>query len=374
MKNMSTATLFLDLVRIPSPSGEEKSIGRFIQRYLDGIGIKTRFDHAGRKNNSNSGNLIAKIPGTTTTTILFVAHMDTVEKGDRSVKPKLMNGVIVSNGDTILGADNKASIACILSSITEILSLQKRPTVIFIFSTREEAGKMGVRYVDIKDHIDAAFVIDGEGSIGRFIYKSLGQIPFEVTFHGKASHAAINPEEGIHAMKIAADFISHVTLGRGKNGSTMNVGKIIGGTATNIIPDKVTVMGEVRAFSQEEMTSILKKIEEVAKSASEKFGGRYTVVMQPDFGAPPMIGRKTSPIVSIAKKATKAAGLPFKIDAGSFTGEGNYLAEKGYSVLTVCRGGKYAHSSRETIAVRELEDLKRLILALVSTSANEISI
>ena len=141
MKNISTTTLFLDLVRIPSPSGEEKSIGIFIQRYLDGIGIKSRFDNAGRKNNSNSGNLIAKIPGTTITTILFVAHMDTVEKGDRLVKPKLMNEIIVSNGDTILGADNKASIACILSSITEILSLQKRPTVIFIFSTREEAGK-----------------------------------------------------------------------------------------------------------------------------------------------------------------------------------------------------------------------------------------
>ncbi len=80
------ARIFCDLVSIPSPSGSELKTALYIKKHLEDMGLTPYFDNAGRYNQSNSGNLIVKLKGQGKT-LLFVAHMDTVENGDRSIMP-----------------------------------------------------------------------------------------------------------------------------------------------------------------------------------------------------------------------------------------------------------------------------------------------
>src|SRR3989338_6610407 len=92
--DQSIALLF-DLIKIPSPSGQELAIGTYIKTHLKSLGIISEFDQSGEKNDSNSGNLIAKVSGVPhLPTVLFVAHMDTVEVGDVSIEPQIHNGII----------------------------------------------------------------------------------------------------------------------------------------------------------------------------------------------------------------------------------------------------------------------------------------
>lgn len=358
--------LFLKLVSIPSPSGKEIAVGNFINDFLNKNEIKCRFDNSGKINHSNSGNLIVKLEGNINhSTILFVTHMDTVETGDEIIKPIFHGNVIKSQGNTILGADNKASVACLMESLVEISSWEKHPTIIAVFSTREESGQMGVRLLEIPEKIDFAFNIDGTGNIGTFVNKALGEIPFEIKIFGKAAHAAVEPEKGVNALKAAGLILSELKLGKDMKGSILNVGKISGGKANNIIPDEVAMSGQARAFTKAGIDKILEEVEKTVSSICKDIGCSYQFIKKPEEGAPPFSFPENHKIIQIAKKAAKSSRIPFSLESGSFTCEANYLARK-YPVLNVCRGGKMPHSVNESITLNELEKLKDIIKALIS--------
>lgn len=365
-KMQSLRDLFLDLVKIPSPSGEELQVANFIKEELVKFKIQARLDGTGNKNGSNSGNLVVKLSGNLNSkTLLFVAHMDTVQQSGEQVKPIIENGVIRSDGTTILGADDKASVACLIEVLKEVNTWKKRPTIIAVFTNREEKGLLGINYLDLSENIDYAFNLDGQGKLGTFVNRALGNIPFELTILGKSAHAAIEPEKGINAIKAAVMLIDKLDLGKNKDGNFLNIGKILGGTAENIVPDKVLLYGEVRSFKKIGLDKQLKTIEKEAKEVCGKTGCKYSFEIKPKEGMPAFNLSESHQIIKIASAAAKSADLTFQLTEGFFSCEANILAEK-YPVLNVCRGGKMAHSNEESITVQELMDYNKLILALVS--------
>jgi len=357
--------LFMDLVKIPSSSGKELIVGNYIKRYLHKLKIKSKFDQAGMLNDSNSGNLIVKLDGDPALpTVLFVAHMDTVETGKDQIVPKVEKGIIKSRGNTILGADNKVSVACLLISIKEIKSWTIRPTILFAFTTREEEGRMGSSLLNVAEKIDYCFNLDGPEDIGNFVYQTLGEVPFEISLKGKAAHAAVEPENGINAIKAAAVLINQLPIGRNKKGVVLNIGKISGGTANNVVPDEVTLKGQVRAFYQNDIDSILNKIEEALKRACSISGCSYEFIKKPEEGAPVASINKKHQIITIAKNATKAIGKSPNLLQGFYTADSNFLAGK-YPTVTVCSGGKLPHSFDEYVSIESLNELQKLIKAII---------
>src|SRR3989344_8514702 len=219
MINPEIKQLFFKLVQIPSPSGKELMVAKFIKNYLSNLGINSTFDKSGLINSSDSGNLIAKIKGINCNqTILFVAHMDTVETGLSVIKPILKGDKIYSNGSTILGADNKGSITALLLALKEISKLKTRPTIFIVFSTREEQGQMGISLIKLNQNIDFAFNLDGAGKQGSFAYKTLGYLPFDLEIIGKQVHSAHEPEKGINALKVSSEIITKLPIGKNKQG------------------------------------------------------------------------------------------------------------------------------------------------------------
>ena len=109
MKKSELLDLFLNLCRIDSPSGEEKSVGDYIINYLT--------SHKIRASHDAYGNVIAKIAGEGKPLVLS-AHLDTVEPG-RGVKPVVRDGVVRSDGRTVLGADDKAGLTAAIAAAQE---------------------------------------------------------------------------------------------------------------------------------------------------------------------------------------------------------------------------------------------------------------
>ena len=236
------ARVFQWLVSIDSVSREEGEICSALKEKLSQMGAEIIIDHAADKVGGNSGNLIAKFKGTLDAPPLMLnAHMDTVEPG-RGVRPFFKNGVFTSQGDTILGADDKSAIAIFLETIT-LLQENNIPhaPIELVLTVCEEVGLAGAKHLDM-GHISAryGFALDTTDTKG-IVTRAPAANRIEIKVHGKDAHAGVAPEEGINAIWIAAKALSELQMGRIDAETTCNIGVIEGGTATNIVPNLVTV-------------------------------------------------------------------------------------------------------------------------------------
>ncbi len=360
--------MFCRLVSTPSPSGQEADVAKLIMHELSRRGVTAKQDGSKAFTNSNSGNVIATIPGGKRR-LTFIAHMDTVEVGDRRIKPTVRGGVIRSDGSTILGADNKAGVAPLICALGEIVQMSKRPTVTGIFSTREEQGTMGVGYLPKGNNGDLVFVLDSEGDVGGFIHKALGSRLFDVEIIGKEAHAALNPEKGANAVKAAGLIITSLKLGRRSHSSILNIGMISGGRKRNIVPGSATLSCGARAFDEKTIRSAINEVDAAAKRACKATGCRYRIRMITDDGAPTFEVNPDSSVVKIARSAAKNLGLKFSISSRMATFEANILAAKGYRPLVMCHGGKLPHSTSEVLKVSDLAATKSMMVELARLSA-----
>jgi tripeptide aminopeptidase len=211
---------FLELVAVDSPTGHEEEIGTVLEARYRELGCTTTRD--------DIGNIVAVYPGTRPGTILVSTHMDTAGT-DRGIVPIIGDdGVIRTDGSTILGADDKSGLAGCL----ELLRLLRAnpdwsfPTIEFVSTVGEERGLVGSRHLDVgRLSATHGFVLDTAGVMGSVTYWSPTSVYLTITFHGRKAHAGVEPEKGISAVRVAARAIASMPLGRideAPNASTGN--------------------------------------------------------------------------------------------------------------------------------------------------------
>jgi tripeptide aminopeptidase len=394
--------LFRELVAIPSPSGRERAVGAAIRGWLAAAGVAAAFDGAGQENDSDAGNLIARVPGAAgRPVLLFVAHMDTVESGAEPVRPEVDgNGVIRSAGATILGADNKSAVAAVMRALAWAASdtdrshpgdPARRPTVIGAFTCREEAGLMGVSLLDpaLIAEVDCAFSVDGSAAIGTVITRALGQQVFSVLVHGRAAHAAADPGAGVSAISVAAQAIAAMELGRLDGGGSASIAAIAGGavldrlggeggrsavwqaieaTPTNSVPDVAMLRGEVRGYSVQEIERARAGLERAVADACAAQGASYEWHDR-ERGVPPFPGAPDSRSLKLARAACERVDdARFAVAEAHATLEANYLAGA-TDVVALASGGRDAHQFTESIDTAELRTLESLLCAIVAEAA-----
>ena len=112
------------------------------------------------------------------------------------------------------------------------------------------------------------------GEIVAGIDGFLAVTQFEAEFRGASAHAGARPEAGDNAMQAAATAIQNLyAVPRHSEGATrVNVGVIEGGTATNIVPERVAIEGEVRGDTTEMMEYMDDTVRRVLRSAAEMHG------------------------------------------------------------------------------------------------------
>jgi len=196
---------FLHLVSIRCSTLDEREIGDLLTARLRELGAaEIHEDAAGKFLGGNCGNIVANFKGTATDapTVMLTAHMDCVEPC-ANIKPIVEDGVIRSDGTTILGADDKAGVAAILETL-RCLKEQNLPhgDLQIVFTVAEEGGVNGSRCLDTALlHADFGYTLDTHGHAGTAAFKAPGKNQLAVRIIGKAAHAGIDPAAGAPARR-----------------------------------------------------------------------------------------------------------------------------------------------------------------------------
>ncbi len=349
---------FLELVAIDSPTGHEEQIGLDLKARFQALGCSVDLD--------GIGNLLALLPGTGPETILVSTHMDTAGT-DVGIQPIIDDGMIRTDGTTILGADDKSGIAGCL----ELLELLRdhpeasHPTVEFVVTVGEERGLVGSRHFDV-DRLNAThgFVLDTAGVIGAITYWAPTSVYLTAIVHGRKAHAGVEPEKGVNAIAVAAEAIAAMPLGRIDDETVANIGTITGGEARNIVPGEVVMDGMARSHDQEKLDSQLAVMEKAFDDAAERHGASV------DFSTEEIYRTyridESSPPYRDTARAIRALGLdvvPRKSGGGT---DGNYFNAKGVPCVGLATGMVDEHATSERIAVADFVMACKVLVTIVT--------
>jgi tripeptide aminopeptidase len=360
--------LFTELASVPSPPGEERAVADLVLRYLRDCGLTVAEDGAGPGIGSTMGNLYARLePSAAGEPLFFCAHLDTVPP-TAAIEPIVDDGVVRNGAGTILGADNKAAVAAMLEATRRLLG-EGRPHagVELLFTPKEEVGLVGAYAFDQTRLVArTGYVYDQAAPIGVVILGAPYSQSLEVTFHGRAAHSGMHPEDGRSAIAAAARAISEMRLGRVDADSTANVGTIAGGTATNIVPEWCTFVAEARSHDERKLADLVQEMQDAITFAAG--------VAECDVET---VGRKSyrgyrfarsDRAVVLAARALAACGYEVSYDLSGGAADANVFNERGLECVNLANGMTDIHTPDEHIAVADLEAMVDVTLALVDAA------
>jgi tripeptide aminopeptidase len=361
---------FLELVRIDGISGNEAAMAQALAARLTALGIPSQQDAAGSACAGNAGNVIGRLEATApgAPPILLSAHMDTVQP-TRGIKPALRDGVIASDQTTILGADDRAGISAILE-ILAVLKERRLPhgPIEIVFTVAEEIGMHGAKFLKRADlQARLGFVFDSSAPPGNVVVQAPGAVAFKIFVHGKAAHAAVWPEKGVHAIQIAGRALADLKLGRVGEIGTVNVGLIQGGKAINVVPDCVELQGEVRSPDEEEINALLHDIERRFAAVAKKAGGSIAFEATRKYAGFRLTDQDQ--VVQVVAAAIARAGFQPKTIKYPGGSDANVFNEKGIPTVNLGLGVHGAHSFQESITVDNLAAAAKIGLEIVNTAA-----
>ncbi len=360
---------FFDLVSVDSPSRGELEVALVLARKFEDLGFSVRFDASSSITGSNTGNLIAELPAAAgVRTLMLSAHMDCVEPC-RGVVPALRDGVVYSEGETVLGADDKAGIAAILEACQRLIETgADRPGLKVVLTVCEEIGLAGAKALDPQDiGADACLVLDADGEPGGIIIAAPKHFTFAATFSGVAAHAGVAPEAGISALVMAAKAVSGMQLGRLDESTTANIGVISGGSATNVVPATAQVTGECRSLDPVRAEQVRLEMDAVLHAVARDAGGSVNVEWTKEYDA--FSFAPDSPLVVEALSACEDAGLTPVLKKTGGGSDGNVFAAHGVPTLVLSCGMRSVHGTAESIAVADMHALSELVCAFAQRMA-----
>lgn len=366
--------LFCDLARITSLSGKEGAIARRLSILLKFMGAEVTIDDAGRKTGGETGNLIARFPGTAAAEpFLLSAHMDTVGPAD-NVQPCVAKGRVTSDGTTILGADCKAGIAIIIEVI-KTLDENKipYPPIEAVFTISEEMALLGAKFLDYsKLRSRYGLIFDNEQGIENVITSAPAADKMDIKVYGAAAHSGVAPEKGISAIKVVANAISGMKLGRIDSETTANIGFISGGNAINIIPPLVELSGEVRSHDPAKLRKQTRHIESCLKKAVNKIKvrdgrrlitPRYEFLIEQKF--PNLLIDKSNPVLPLIAAAMREGDIKMKPSASGGGTDGNILYGHGIKAPVLSTGMREVHTTREYLDLKDFFACARVTLKVL---------
>ncbi len=356
---------FLRYIQIDSETRHEKEIADMLVDELMAIGMDVQRDNAGDKIGGNAGNIIAKLKGDLDKpAILLSAHMDTVTPGN-GVKPIVENGIIKSDGRTVLGSDDKAGIAGIIEGVQAIVEAGvSHGPIEIVFCIAEEGGLNGSKYLDY-NMVDAkmGFVFDSGGKTGEVIVQGPAQDKIDVTIKGRPAHAGVAPEEGISAIQVAAAAISKMSLLRIDADTTANVGVIQGGLATNIVTPEVTIQAEARSLKNEKLDVQTAHMVQCFEEAAAEFGAEAIVETSRAYTA--FHADQDSEVIAVIDRALAAMKIePNYKPTGGGSDTNNYN-QNGIQAINLGVGMQKVHTLEEFIEIEDLISTGNLVTEII---------
>jgi len=371
--------------------------------------LKTELEAMGLEEISldNYGYLFATLPANTdkkVPTIGFIAHLDTspdmsgkhvspriVEKYDGKdillckedrvtlspeMFPELLDhkgeDLIVTDGKTLLGADDKAGIAEIL---TAIAYLQAHPEIkhgkIRIgFNPDEEIGEGAHKFDVEKFGCDWAYTMDG-GEVGELEFENFNAASAKVTFKGRNVHPGYAKHKMVNSIRIANQFISMFPRHESPEHTEGYEGfyHLIGVNGT---VEQTTVSYIIRDHDRSKFENRKTEVEHLVRKINSEFGeGTATLEMKDQYYN---MREKIEPVMHIidtAFAAMKAVGVEPKVRAIRGGTDGAQLSFKGLPCPNIFAGGLNFHGRYEFVPVQSMEKATKVIIKIAELVASK---
>lgn len=347
----------LALFSIDNETGHEEQIVEWIKKFLKKNKISSRTQTDKVKN------LFFKIPGEGEP-IMLCTHTDSVPPATGK-KPQFHKGRFTSDGNTVLSADSLAGVGSILHTVF-LLQKHKIPhrPIEILFTTQEEISGIGAANFDFKKtKSKEAILPDLAKPVGYVITQAPTKYTFKLTFHGVSGHIR-NIEQSLSAIKVMTDFLQSFSIGKVDRYTILNIGTVQGGTAINIVPDKVEMTGEIRSFRDENCAKYITKIQNRIEHAEKKFPltkvdfeyekVRSGYAIDPD-----------SPFLDKYKKIIKSKRLSFRTEDSLGVSDASILNAKGINTLLVGIGQMNPHTTRESINLDQIVKMTEVLIDYV---------
>lgn len=362
---------FLEITSISAPSKGEQALCEVLFAKLAQLGMNPVVDKANSVTGGDTGNLWGLLKGNApgVKSVLFTAHMDSVEP-TMNIRPVVREGIIYSDGQSTLGGDDKSGIAAILEAV-RVIKENNLPhgDVQVLFTISEEIGCLGSVNLD-KTMLAAEFgyALDMGGKPGKIVTKAAQQYNIDFVIKGKTAHGGVDPENGVNAIMLACQALAKLTsFGRIDEETTLNIGTIQGGKATNIVPDEVHIGCDARSLNKEKLEAVVNNLVQVVTSTVAAGGGQVESTVQEGC---PLIGvEESSSVVQLALKAAEELGLPTEVTSTGGGSDANFLNGQGLPCVILATGMDKIHTTAEQLAIEDLNNTARWTVAIIEAAA-----
>jgi glutamate carboxypeptidase len=293
--------------------------------------------------------------------VLLVGHHDTVfPLGTSATRPFRVSdgratgpGVFDMKGGIVLG-------------VHAVAALAERSGVELLFTADEEVGSAASRaLIEARAAAcGAVLVLEPAADGGALKTARKGTGGFEVTIHGRAAHAGLEPEKGVNALVEAALQVLAISeLADSSRGTTVTPTVARAGTADNVVPAEATIRVDVRVTELDEAARV-----EAAMVALNTFDPEARLEVAGGVNRPPMPEQATAELLALAQKVAAEAGLPNPTGVGVGGGsDGNFTAALGIPTLDGLGAlGGGAHADHEFVVVDTMAERAGLLAALVA--------
>jgi glutamate carboxypeptidase len=299
--------------------------------------------------------------------ILLIGHTDTVHpRGSLAERPwRIDNGKILAPGIF----DMKANCVLLLEVLQGLAGQNLQPTapVTILLTCDEEIGSPTGRALVEREarQAQACFVFEPSAPGGKAKTGRKGTGNFTLKAHGAASHAGLDPQKGASAiLELARQILKLHELNNYDIGTTLTVGLIKGGTATNVVPAEAECEIDVRFTSMPEAARVENEIRSL-KPQDE----RVSLEILGEINRPPL--ERTPQVVALYEKAKQTArSLGFDLEETQVGGasDGNFVGALGVPVLDgLGITGDGAHSANEHIFPADIPFRGALLATLLTT-------
>jgi tripeptide aminopeptidase len=399
-----TAERFLKYVSFDTTSsGESKTVPSTNGQLVLARELRKELIELGLKDVSldNNGYLMATLPGNTDRsipTIGFLAHMDTSCAAEgANVKPNIVmnydggdillskqnnlvlspkefpeltkyigQDLITTDGTTLLGADDKAGIAEIITAVEYLI---EHPSIshgeIRIAFTPDEEISRGINYFDLeKFNVDFAYTIDG-GELGELEYENFNGAKASVTVNGRSVHTGRAKNIMINSMLLAMEFNSMLPQferpehTEGYEGF-FHLEKISGRV------ESTKMMYIIRDFDKSRLEVRKDRMSKAADYLNDKYGKRTIELEIVDqyYNMREIIDKEIH-VVENAEKAMRLAGVTPIIRPIRGGTDGARLSHLGLPTPNIFTGGHNVHGRYEYICINSMNKAVEVILKLV---------
>lgn len=396
---MTVTERFLEYIKFDTQSDEETNLtpstpgqmtfARHLKTIVEEMGLEDiTLDDNGYLMATLPANIDKKVP-----TVGFIAHMDTApDMSGRHVNariiknydgktivlnrelniemdpeefPELLNYIgqdlIVTDGTTLLGADDKAGIAEILTAIERLQANRdiKHGKIRIAFNPDEEIGKGAHKFDVERFGCDFAYTIDG-GAVGELEYENFNAASAKVTIKGRNVHPGTAKHKMVNSIRVANQFIQMLPRWEtpehteGYEGFYHLIG--IEGSVEQTVLTYI-----IRDHDRARFESRKKELEHLCRKTNMEYSGCCSVEIKDQYFN---MREKIEPvmyIIDIAEKAMLEAGVTPKVQPIRGGTDGAQLSFKGLPCPNIFAGGENMHGRYEFVSIQAMEKASDVI-------------